>query len=154
MKPDIVRRYGQNPILTKADIPYPVETVHNAAVVKHEDEYIMLFRSHLRTGRSIIGLARSHDGFRFTADPEPFLIPARDGPFAAYEEFGVEDPRVTLLDGEYIITYSAYSRNGVRIALAKTKDFSQVERVSLITRGGLSERGDLSREVRRALCPA
>ncbi len=59
MKPDIVKRYSKNPILTKADIPYPVETVHNAAVVKHGDEYIMLFRSHLRTGRSIIGLARS-----------------------------------------------------------------------------------------------
>src|SRR5436853_3791198 len=133
MKPDIVRRYLHNPILTKAEIPYPVETVHNAGVVKHGSEYIMLFRSHLRTGRSIIGLARSPDGFRFTADPQPFLTPARGGPFAAYEEFGVEDPRVTWLEREYIITYSAYSRNGVRIALAKTKDFSQVERVSLIT---------------------
>src|SRR3974390_272865 len=133
MKPDIVRRYGHNPILTKAQIPYPVETVHNAAVVKHEDEYIMLFRSHLRTGRSILGSARSPDGFHFTADPEPFLIPARDSPFAAYEEFGVEDPRVTRLEGEYIITYSAYSRSGVRIALAKKKDISREERVSLIT---------------------
>jgi predicted GH43/DUF377 family glycosyl hydrolase len=55
MKRDIVRRYSQNPILTKRDIPYPVETVHNAAVVKHAGKYIMLFRSHLRTGRSIIG---------------------------------------------------------------------------------------------------
>ncbi len=133
MKADIVRRYSHNPILTKKDVPYPVETVHNAAVVKHKNEYIMLFRSHLRTGRSILGLARSRDGFQFTADPQPFLTPAPDGPFAAYEEFGVEDPRVTRLEGEYIITYSAYSRNGVRIALAKTKDFSEVERVSLIT---------------------
>src|SRR5882762_10452637 len=104
MKPDIVRRYLHNPILTKSQIPYPVETVHNAAVVKHENEYIMLFRSHLRTGRSIIGLARSSNGFDFTADPQPFLTPAPIGSFAAYEEFGVEDPRVTLLDGEYLIT--------------------------------------------------
>src|SRR5579863_9061814 len=133
MKRSIVRRYGLNPILKKTDIPYPVETVHNAAVVMHDGKYIMLFRSHLRTGRSIIGLARSYDGFRFVADPEPFLTPAHDGPFAAYEEFGVEDPRVTFVEGEYLITYSAYSRNGVRIALAKTKDFQQVERVSLIT---------------------
>src|SRR5208282_6369721 len=133
MKPDIVRRYAHNPILTKAAIPYAVETVHNAAVVKHGDEYVMLFRSHLRTGRSIIGSARSSDGFHFAADPEPFLTPARDGPFAAYEEFGVEDPRITCLEGEYIITYSAYSRNGVRIALAKTKDFTHVEKVCLIT---------------------
>jgi len=110
-----------------------VETVHNAAVVKHGDEYIMLFRSHLRTGRSIIGLARSRDGFRFTADAAPFLTPEQDGPFAAYEEFGVEDPRVTRIDDDYVITYSAYSRSGVRIALAKTSDFTRIEKVALIT---------------------
>src|SRR5579863_265175 len=110
MKPDIVRRYSHNPILTRAEIPYPVETVHNAAVVKHGDEYIMLFRSHLRTGRSIIGLARSPDGYSFTADPAPFLVPIGD-------EFSVEDPRVTFVEGEYLIAYSLYSPDGVQIAL-------------------------------------
>jgi predicted GH43/DUF377 family glycosyl hydrolase len=110
-----------------------VETVHNAAVVKHGDEYIMLFRSHLRTGRSVIGLARSYDGLRFIADSRPLLKPEPDSPFAAYEEYGVEDPRVTQVEGEFLITYSAYSRNGVRIALVRTKDFVQLERVSLIT---------------------
>jgi len=133
MNHEVVNRYSGNPILTKSDIPYPVETVHNAAVVKHCDEYIMLFRSHLRTGRSIIGLARSTDGFKFSADPEPFLTPAKDGPFAEYEEFGVEDPRITKIDSDYLITYSAYSRNGVRIALARTTDFVELDRVSLIT---------------------
>ena len=133
MNDNIVKRFAGNPILTKNDIPYPVETVHNAAVIKRADEYIMLFRSHLRTGRSIIGLARSVDGFKFVADPEPFLMPATDGPFAAYEEFGVEDPRVTKVDDDYLITYSAYSNSGVRVALAKTRDFVDIERVSLIT---------------------
>jgi predicted GH43/DUF377 family glycosyl hydrolase len=133
MKPDIVRRHPGNPILTSAQIPYPVETVHNAGVVRHGEEYVMLFRSHLRTGRSIIGLARSADGFRFVADPRPFLGPEPDSPFADYEEFGVEDPRVTRLGDTYLITYSAYSRRGVRIALARTTDFVHLERVSLIT---------------------
>jgi predicted GH43/DUF377 family glycosyl hydrolase len=133
VKSDIVRRYAHNPILTKAQIPYLVETVHNAAVVKHESEYIMLFRSHLRTGRSVIGLARSSDGFKFIADPEPFLAPDRKGRFAEHEEYGVEDPRVTKLGDDYLITYSAYSRSGVRIALAKTTDFARVDRVALIT---------------------
>lgn len=133
MRRDIVRRYRGNPILTRDEVPYAVETVHNAAVVKRHDEYIMLFRSHLRTGRSIIGLARSPDGFHFIADPQPFLTPAQEGSFANYEEFGVEDPRISHVEGEYLITYSAYSRNGVRIALARTSDFRKVERVSLIT---------------------
>lgn len=133
MNHSLVQRYPGNPVLTKKDIPYPVETVHNAAVVKHRGQYLMLFRSHLKTGRSILGLARSEDGYRFTADPAPFLTPSSEPPFAAYEEFGVEDPRITQIDGTYWITYSAYSRHGVRIALARTEDFVTVERVSLIT---------------------
>lgn len=130
---DLVRRFDKNPILTKDDIPYPVETVHNAGAVKHNGRYILLFRSHRRTGRSIIGLADSDDGFDFRVHPEPFLEPANDGAFAEYEEFGVEDCRICPIDGAYLLTYSAYSRHGVRIALASTKDFRQVERIALIT---------------------
>jgi len=133
MTTKLITRYGGNPILTAEDIPYPVETVHNAGVVKHGDRYIMLFRSHLATGRSIIGLAESENGFRFTVRPEPFLTPATEPPFSDYEEYGVEDPRIISLEGTYCVTYSAYSRHGVRIALAKTRDFESVERVSLIT---------------------
>lgn len=129
----IIQRYEKNPILTKHDVPYPVETVHNAGVVKHNGNYVMLFRSHLRNGRSIIGLAESSDGVRFVVRPEPFITPAKAEPFASYEEYGVEDPRICLLDGEYLITYSAYSRHGVRAALAKTRDFERLERVALIT---------------------
>jgi predicted GH43/DUF377 family glycosyl hydrolase len=129
----LVRRYPGNPILTKKDVPYPVETVHNAAVVRHGDVYVMIFRSHLRNGRSILGIAESEDGFRFRVRPEPFMVPAREGIFSHYEEFGIEDPRICHLDGFYWITYSAYSRWGVRIGLARTPDFREVERVALIT---------------------
>ena len=129
----VVKRYEKNPILTKDDVPYPVATVHNAGVVKHNGKYVMLFRSHLKNGRSVIGIAESINGFDFKVRPEPFITPAKSGVFAQYEEYGVEDPRITRLDGAYFITYSAYSRHGVRIALAKTVDFEQVEKISLIT---------------------
>lgn len=129
----LVKRYEGNPILTKKDVPYPVETVHNAAVVKHGGQYVMLFRSHRRNGRSIIGIAESKDGFHFVVRPEPFMVPAKSGVFSIYEEFGVEDPRICRLGGEYFITYSGYSRHGVRIGLARTSDFEKVDRVSLIT---------------------
>ena len=36
----LVTRYSGNPILTREDIPYPVETVHNAAAVKYGKEYL------------------------------------------------------------------------------------------------------------------
>lgn len=133
MKKKFVKRYEKNPILTKDNIPYPVETVHNAGVTKFNGRYIMLFRSHRDNGRSIIGIAESDDGFNFKARPEPFMTPAGKGVFAEYEEYGVEDPRITLLEGAYYITYSAYSRHGVRIGLAETADFESVERIAFIT---------------------
>ncbi len=133
----IVTRCVKNPILTRKDVPYPVATVHNAGMVKHDDRYIMLFRAHLLNGRSIIGRAASKDGFSFTVHPEPFLTPAPDGPFSEYETFGVEDMRISLVENEYLLTYSAYSRHGVRIGLARTKDFETVERIALITQADL-----------------
>ena len=135
--PTIIQRYPDNPILTKDDIPYAVETVHNAAITRYDGRIIMLFRSHLRNGRSIIGFAASEDGFKFTVDPKPFMVPSQQGIFAEYEAYGVEDPRICCIDGEYLITYSAYSRHGVRIGLAKTRDFRSVERVSLITQADM-----------------
>lgn len=133
MKKELVVRYDGNPILTKDDIPYRVETVHNAGVVKFDGRYMMLFRSHVATGRSIIGLAESDDGFTFKAAPEPFMVPSTEPLFGEYEEYGVEDPRITRLEGSFYITYSAYSRHGVRIGLARTADFQSVERLAFIT---------------------
>jgi predicted GH43/DUF377 family glycosyl hydrolase len=129
----LIKRYQNNPILTKDDVPYPVATVHNAGVVKFGDRYVMIFRSHKHNGRSILGKAESDDGFHFTVDREPFMVPSSDSLFGEYEEYGVEDPRIVFIDGEYLITYSAYSRHGVRVGLAKTRDFRSVERFSLIT---------------------
>lgn len=129
----LINRYKNNPILTKDDVPYPVATVHNAAVVKHKGKYIMIFRSHKLNGRSILGKAESDDGYNFKVNDKPFMIPATEGIFEEYEAYGVEDPRIVFIDGEYIITYSAYSKHGVRIGLAKTIDFKSVERFSLIT---------------------
>ncbi|MEW6443625.1 MAG: glycoside hydrolase family 130 protein [bacterium] len=129
----VVTRYEGNPILTREHVPYPVSTVHNAAVVRWQGLYKMLFRSHLRNGRSVIGLAESRDGLHFTVRSQPFLSPAEQSPFREYEEFGVEDPRVCRLDETFLITYSAYSRHGVRIGLARTGDFEHVERVALVT---------------------
>ena len=76
-KREIIKRCPQNPILTKDQIPYPVATVHNAGVVKTNDKYIMLFRSHLYNGRSIVGLAESKNGIDFEAATKPFLTTAK-----------------------------------------------------------------------------
>ena len=129
----IVKRYENNPILTKDDVPYEVHTVHNAAVTKVQNRTMMVFRSHLGNGRSILGLAESLDGYHFTVRPSPFMTPSKNGIFKDYEAYGIEDPRITKIENHYYITYSAYSNHGVRIGLASTRDFKRVERMAIIT---------------------
>jgi predicted GH43/DUF377 family glycosyl hydrolase len=48
------------------------------------------------------------------------------------EEFGVEDPRITPLDGRFYFTYVAVSRHGPASALASTADFRTFERHGVV----------------------
>jgi predicted GH43/DUF377 family glycosyl hydrolase len=63
-------------------------------------------------------------------------IDARSGawfePDNEYEEYGVEDPRITLIGDTYYITYVAVSRHGVATALASTRDFKSFQRHGII----------------------
>ena len=144
-----VFRYPENPVLKASDVnavwtdpALQVVTVHNAGITMLNGETLMLFRSHLRNGRSILGLARSSDGCSgWRIDLNPVFTPAsHDDSFATEvdpdlqietEAGGVEDPRVMCIEGEYIITYSAYHarvKNLVRVCLATTADFRQFVR--------------------------
>jgi beta-1,2-mannobiose phosphorylase / 1,2-beta-oligomannan phosphorylase len=79
------------------------------------------------TSISHLRIARSTDGIHFTVDDVPALSPA-----TSYETFGIEDPRITLIDDTYWITYSAVSPRGVSTALASTRDFMTFERHGII----------------------
>ncbi len=79
------------------------------------------------TSISHMRIARSRDGVNFTVDDQPAMSPEN-----AYEAFGCEDPRITLIDGTYWINYTAVSSWGISTALASTKDFRSFERHGII----------------------
>ncbi|MDP9329973.1 MAG: glycosyltransferase [Actinomycetota bacterium] len=72
--------------------------------------------SHLR-------VARSADGISFEIDATPTI-----GPGSRLEEYGVEDPRITEIDGVFHITYVSVSRLGIATSRLTTKDFRSFER--------------------------
>ncbi|NLX15247.1 MAG: glycosidase, partial [Phycisphaerales bacterium] len=79
------------------------------------------------TSISHLRIARSRDGRIFSIDPSPALHPETPD-----EEFGVEDPRITRIDGHYYVNYTAVSRRGITTALAVTEDFRMFRRRGLI----------------------
>ncbi|MHC4203558.1 MAG: glycoside hydrolase family 130 protein [Planctomycetota bacterium] len=131
---DVIQRWQGNPLITIEDIPFPCNTVFNAACAKYNGQYILLLRVEDLTGRSVFALARSNDGYQFELEPDPVMTPCKgQGCFDEYERKGIEDPRITEIDGTFYIMYTAVSPYGPLLALAKTMDFKTFERIALIS---------------------
>jgi len=82
---------------------------------------IAAYPSHLR-------IARSKNGIDFKIDKKPAIFPE-----SKYERFGIEDPRITQINGRYYINYSAISNiTGVTTCLTSTTDFVTFTRHGVI----------------------
>ena len=55
--------------------------------------------------------------------PDPTIVPT-----SRLEEYGIEDPRITLIDGVYHITYVSVSRLGITTSRLTTTDFRSFKR--------------------------
>ena len=120
--------------------PHEVEGTLNPAAVRGPDGRLYLFPRLVAKGNySRIGIARVK--FNEAGDPcgvERLGIALE--PEADYERLpdgggGCEDPRVTFVEplGHYVMTYTALSPVGPRIALAMSEDLFHWERIGLAT---------------------
>ncbi|MHB1376267.1 MAG: glycoside hydrolase family 130 protein [Candidatus Humimicrobiaceae bacterium] len=90
-------------------------------VIKTPQKNYLTSISHFR-------IARSKNGVDFKIDEKPAMFPEK-----IYEKFGIEDPRITEIDGEYYIGYSAVSDiTGITLCLASTFDFISFKRHGII----------------------
>ena len=108
--------------LTVDWVPADELTAVDPRVVRRKADGLvrLTFTSHLRVVRCGDGTnVREVTGVTFLPDGEA-------------EEFGVEDPRITPLDGRYYFTYVAVSRHGPATALASTADFRTFDRHGVI----------------------
>ena len=85
-------------------------------VVTKGSEFYLTSMSHFLIGKSI-------DGENFDFSENVRIFPQTD-----YEEYGIEDARITEIDGTFYVTYTAVNRNGTYVALMTTNDFRTFER--------------------------
>jgi predicted GH43/DUF377 family glycosyl hydrolase len=119
-----LERLATNPLVTPRQITFTdvTGTFNPGVCVDHVSGRVVLLVRVFEadTRRSCLVLALSSDGERID---QIQTLPAvtRDEP---YEEWGVEDPRITYLtdEGRYAITYTGYSPAGPRICLITTDD--------------------------------
>lgn len=109
-RPDILEFEKSDPDVTLKD---------TRGVVYKGKDYLSTM-SHIR-------LARSHDGINFSVEAKPFIYPLNES-----QKYGVEDARVTFIDGKYYINYTVVSEGSWATALAVTDDFKTFESKGII----------------------
>lgn len=120
-----IKKYSGNPVLTSTDLKFKVNSIFNAGAIKFKDDYLLVCRIEMPNGRSSFILARSKDGYNFSLDDKPCLTPEDHDEFYKYVEWGIEDTRITELDGKFYLTYTGYSSNMPLVILAETEDFKE-----------------------------
>jgi predicted GH43/DUF377 family glycosyl hydrolase len=127
-------RYIDNPILSRENWPYQINSVFNAGAVRLPDgDTLLLCRVEDRRGLSHLCAARSENGIdNWRIDPEPTLeANPREYP---EEIWGIEDPRITYVPEleQYAVAYTSFARGGPGVSLALTRDFRTFERYGVI----------------------
>ncbi len=101
-----LRRHPANPLIAPSSLWWETRGTFNAAATLHDGKVHLLYRALGDDPLSRFGLAVSTDGVEFERSANPVFEGALD---TEWERLGVEDPRVTVADGRYLITYVAAS---------------------------------------------
>jgi predicted GH43/DUF377 family glycosyl hydrolase len=131
---ELLVRHKLNPILTAANWPYPVNSVFNpGATLLADGTTLLLCRVEDRSGQSHLCAARSANGIDgWIIDQTPTMLP--DPEHYTEELWGIEDPRITWVPelNQYIVVYTAFTRDGPGVALATTADFITFRRRGVV----------------------
>lgn len=131
-----LERAKSNPILLPDESNWwESNAVFNCSVLNDGKTIHMLYRAigEYKDYVSRIGYAESSDGLLFARRKDVAISPEAD-----YEKYGIEDPRLTIIEGRTYVTYvvlSNYVKRGpsASTALAITDDFFSYKRLGIIT---------------------
>lgn len=113
-------RFDNNPLLEpRPEFYWEAKAVFNPAAVELEDEVHLLYRAMSENRTSVLGYARSEDGFHIDErSSEPVYEPRKD--FEKKKNAGnsgCEDPRLTKIGDELHMSYTAFDgKNPTRVA--------------------------------------
>jgi predicted GH43/DUF377 family glycosyl hydrolase len=138
-----LERHAVNPVLLPdLSSDWQCYNVFNPSVIHHNGLFHMHYRAQGLDWISRIGYAVSADGVHWNRLSRPVLEPI-DGS----DSRGVEDPRVTEIDGVFFMTYTAYGREyhgdgepthlggGIQPVIARSHNLITWERLGPIVRG-------------------
>ncbi|MPM03177.1 1,4-beta-mannosyl-N-acetylglucosamine phosphorylase [bioreactor metagenome] len=126
-----MKRYQQNPILTRNDIPdiHPhlidVTSVFNPGAVYFEGKYLLMLRVQSRSRETFMVMAESEDGINFNVENK--IVRFKGIESIAEKIYHIYDARITRIDGQYFIMFAMDMDSGCQLGLGSTSDFKEFE---------------------------
>lgn len=137
----LLLRVAERPALKEGIISFPVMNVDGSFVIKEydiNDPYLDLSDARMVKYQNTTYLSTiSHLRLVCSDDGVHFYEPKDQQPISLFgngylETFGIEDCRVSLIDGVYHLTYTQVSENGVGVGLMRTADWQTFTREGMI----------------------
>lgn len=115
-------------ILQPTDLEFEKNGVLNPTVIEKDGIVHMFYRAVNSSFVSSLGYCQIQDGKVIERFDHPVIFPEYD-----YEKMGIEDPRITFLDGTYYLFYTAYDGQSAIIAYATSQDLVHFSKQGLIS---------------------
>jgi len=115
-------------ILKPTNLSFEAKAVFNPACIEMNNITHMFYRAVNHQDVSSIGYCQLINNKVVKRLKEPILFPEYD-----YETKGIEDPRITFLDGTYYLFYTAYDGKNALIAYATSQDLINFTKQGLIS---------------------
>jgi predicted GH43/DUF377 family glycosyl hydrolase len=131
MHTDYIIRHENNPVISKATLPYEAQCVFNSGAALFDGKIYMILNTWTREWVPKFVVAHSEDGIHFTVEDDEVLGIPNEYPYCRIG--GAFDTRITEIDGTYFITYNVSSSVGGRIRLTSTRDFKTFEELGYIS---------------------
>ncbi len=117
-----LKRFFDNPILSpNRQNAWEAQAVFNPAAIYEKGRVHIVYRAMSDDNTSVMGYASSADGTRITERlPDPIYVPRKDfeAKLVPGGNSGCEDPRITRIDDELYMCYTAYNGKDLpRVAL-------------------------------------
>lgn len=127
----VLVRHSGNPVLSAADfeeqLGIRVRAVYNSSAVKVRDRhYVMLCRVNELNHRTLLWGADSVDGIAWTLRPQPFEMP-RSAHWARATASVYYDPRITWIEGRYVVLLACQGAGGSVVALFESEDLQTLQ---------------------------
>lgn len=119
---------GEIVLESRTEVEFEKKGVLNPTCVEKDNTVYLFYRAIKENNFSTLGFCQLENNRVINRSEEPFMVPEY-----RYECHGIEDPRITYLEGMYYLLYTAYDGQNALVAYATSSDLKFFTKRGLVT---------------------